>query len=59
VDLAIVSAALGQPDAAFDYLETAARERVMRLTELTMPMFDSLRNQTRFDALLTTLALQA
>ena len=59
LDMALVCAALGQVDAAFEHLETATRERVMRLTELTMPTFDLLRDEPRFDALLTTLGLRA
>ncbi|MGA8937661.1 MAG: winged helix-turn-helix domain-containing protein [Acidobacteriaceae bacterium] len=59
LDIAIVSAAMGEMDAAFECLNTAVQGRVMRLTELTMPMFDSLRDHPQFHALLIKLALNA
>lgn len=58
LDLAIVYMALDQPDAALDHFELAVQERVMRLTELPMPTFDKLRSHSRFQAILTRLALQ-
>jgi DNA-binding winged helix-turn-helix (wHTH) protein len=57
LDLAIVAMALGQLDAAFAYLETAVEQRVMRLTELSMPMFDVLRSHSRYQALLARIRL--
>jgi len=50
-DLALVHAGLRQVDAACEQLEAAERQRVMRLTELNMPMFDGIRAQPRFKAL--------
>jgi TolB-like protein/Flp pilus assembly protein TadD len=50
-DLAVVSVGLGDLDAAFQWLEEAYRQRVFRLVELTMPMFDSLRPDPRWQDL--------
>lgn len=52
LDMAIASMALGRMDAAFEYMETAVEQRVMRLTELRMPMFDLLRSDSRYQLLL-------
>jgi TolB-like protein/tetratricopeptide (TPR) repeat protein len=37
--------------AALEWLEKAVKQRVMRVTELPMPLFDELRHQTRFTEL--------
>ena len=57
LDMAIASMAAGRMDAAFEYLETAVEQRVMRLTELRMPMFDFLRTDSRHQLLLTRIGL--
>ena len=57
LDLAIVTMALGQFDAAFGHLETAVEQRVMRLTELRMPMFGALRSDSRYRGLLARIGL--
>ena len=57
LDIAIIYTALGQLDAAFEYLAIAFEQRIMRLTELAMPTFDSLRMDARFPALLSSMLL--
>jgi serine/threonine-protein kinase len=57
LDLAIVTMALGQLDAAFGHLETAVEQRVMRLTELRLPMFDALRSDSRYQGLLDRIGI--
>lgn len=47
-DFAVVHAGLGDRDAAFHWLEEAYRQRVFRLVELTLPMFDHLRPDSRW-----------
>lgn len=47
-DVAIVYLGLGNRPATFQWLEKAYQERTMRLTELPMPMFDTLRTDPRF-----------
>lgn len=58
LDLAIAHAAVGDTNAALDYLEAACQQRVMRITELPMPSFDELRPHPRFQAILTAMKLQ-
>jgi tetratricopeptide (TPR) repeat protein len=58
-DLAVVSVGLGDVDAAFQYFEEAYRQRVFRLVELTMPMFDSLRPDPRWQDLVARIGLPA
>lgn len=57
LDLAIASMGLGRIEAAFENLSTAVEERVMRLTELRLPMFDVLRADARYQALLARIGL--
>jgi TolB-like protein/Flp pilus assembly protein TadD len=56
-DLAAVSVGLGDLDAAFQCFEEAYRQRVFRLVELTMPMFDSLRTDPRWQDLVLRIGL--
>jgi TolB-like protein/Flp pilus assembly protein TadD len=56
-DLAVVSVGLGDLDAAFQWFEEAYRQRVFRLVELTMPMFDSLRPDPRWQDLVLRIGL--
>ena len=48
LDLSIASLGAGDKDRALSYLERAADERVMRVTELNMATFDELRVEPRF-----------
>ena len=48
LDQAIVCIALERTDAAFEYLSAALDQRVMRMTELAMPMFQRLRGDARY-----------
>jgi tetratricopeptide (TPR) repeat protein len=47
-DVAVVHAGLGDRDAAFECLESAYQQRVFRIIELTLPMFDDLRSDRRW-----------
>ena len=42
-DIAVIHIGVGDLTSAFERLEEAYRQRVFRLVELTMPMFDNLR----------------
>ena len=44
-DIAVIHAGLGDATSAFQWLEEAYRQRVWRIIELTLPMFDSLRRR--------------
>jgi len=57
MDIATVYTGLGDRDAAFQWLESAYRERAMRLQELPDPIFDSLRSDGRFRSLMTRVGL--
>ncbi len=57
VDIAIIYTGLGELDAAFEYLDLANAQRVMRLTELPMPSFDPLRVDPRYEVCLARLGL--
>jgi tetratricopeptide (TPR) repeat protein len=52
LDFALVYTGLGDRDMAFQWLETAYSERVMRIQELNEPHFDSLRVDPRYANLL-------
>jgi len=56
-DLAMVSVGLNDLDAAFHCFEEAYQQRVFRLVELTMPMFDSLRPDPRWQDLVRRIGL--
>jgi len=57
--LAAVYGALGERDTAFDLLDKAYAERDSRLTTLKVePIFDSLRSDPRFSALLRKIGLE-
>lgn len=57
LDLAIVHAALGDLAAAFGHLEEAYRQKVWRIVELTLPMFDHLRCDPRWENLVRKIGL--
>jgi len=50
-DMAILHAGMGELSAAFACFEDAFRQRVFRLVELTLPMFDNLRHDSRWQDL--------
>jgi TolB-like protein/Flp pilus assembly protein TadD len=56
-DTAVVLAGLGELDAAFPHFEEAFRQRVFRLIELTLPMFDALRTDPRWQDLVRRIGL--
>ncbi len=56
-DLALVYVGLGDLSSAFRLLEEAYQQRVFRLIELTMPMFDNLRSDVRWQDLIGRLGL--
>jgi TolB-like protein/Tfp pilus assembly protein PilF len=56
-DVAVVHAGLNQRDSVFECLEDAYRQRVFRIIELTMPMFDNLRGDPRWRDLVRRIGL--
>jgi tetratricopeptide (TPR) repeat protein len=56
-DIAVAYAGLGDGDAAFHWLGEAYRQRVFRIIELTMPMFDNLRSDPRWQDLVSRIGL--
>jgi TolB-like protein/Flp pilus assembly protein TadD len=59
-NIALIHAALGENDLAFEWLDKAAEERSSWLVSLNVePMLDSLRSDPRFTALLKRLGLAA
>jgi TolB-like protein len=56
-DLAVVYVGLGDRDTAFRWLEESYQQRVFRIIELTMPMFDSLRSDPRWQDLVRRIGL--
>ena len=56
-DLAVLHVGLGNLDAAFEKLEEAYRQRVFRIIELTLPMFDALRTDARWQDLVGRVGL--
>jgi hypothetical protein len=57
VDMAIVYTGLGDRESAFQWLEKAYQDRVMRIQELPQPHFDSLRPDGRFQDLMRRIGL--
>jgi adenylate cyclase len=57
-DIAVTYAGLGDTKAAFDWLEEAYRQRVFRIIEITLPMFDNLRSDPRWHDLVRRIGLQ-
>ncbi len=56
-DVAVVYIGLGDLTQAFQWLEDAYRQRVFRIIELTLPMFDSLRSDWRWQDLVRRIGL--
>ena len=56
-DIAVIHAGLGDATSAFQWLEEAYRQRVWRIIELTLPMFDSLRADDRWHELVRRIGL--
>src|SRR6266404_699306 len=56
-DIAVVYLGLGDRDSAFQWLEEAYQQRVFRIIELTMPMFDDLRSDSRWQDLVHRIGL--
>jgi tetratricopeptide (TPR) repeat protein len=56
-DIAVVYMGLGDLTCAFQLLEEAYQQRVFRIIELTIPMFDSLRSDSRWQHLVRRIGL--
>jgi tetratricopeptide (TPR) repeat protein len=56
-DIAVVYAGLKDPDSAFQWFEAAYQQRVFRIIELVLPMFDTLRSDTRWQDLVRRIGL--
>ncbi len=56
-DIAVIHIGVGDLTSAFGQLEEAYRQRVFRLVELTMPMFDNLRPDPRWKDLVRRIGL--
>ena len=57
-DLALIYTGLGEKDEALNHLQKASEERDWRMTGVNVdPMFESLRSDPRFQALLTSMSL--
>jgi TolB-like protein/Flp pilus assembly protein TadD len=56
-DIAVIHAGLGDATSAFQWLEEAYQQRVWRIIELTLPMFDSLRADDRWHELVRRIGL--
>lgn len=56
-DIAVIQIGMGDLTSAFEQLEEAYRQRVFRLVELTMPMFDNLRPDPRWKDLVRRIGL--
>lgn len=56
-DFAVIQIGVGNLTTAFEQLEEAYRQRVWRLIELTLPMFDNLRPDPRWQHLVRRIGL--
>jgi TolB-like protein/Flp pilus assembly protein TadD len=56
-DIAVIHAGLGNRTEAFECLSEAYEQRVFRIIELTMPMFDGLRSDPRWQELVRRVGL--
>jgi TolB-like protein/Flp pilus assembly protein TadD len=56
-DIAVVYAGLGDLPSAFQWFDRAYEERVFRIIELTLPMFDDLRSDPRWQVLVRRIGL--
>lgn len=56
-DIAVVYAGLGDLASTFKRLEEAYQQRVFRIIELTLPMFDNLRSDSRWQDLVRRIGL--
>jgi TolB-like protein/Flp pilus assembly protein TadD len=56
-DFAVIHAGLGHRTEAFQFLSDAYEQRVFRIIELTMPMFDGLRSDSRWQELVRKVGL--
>jgi TolB-like protein/Flp pilus assembly protein TadD len=56
-DIGVVHVGLGERTFAFQYFEEAYQQRVFRIIELTMPMYDSLRPDPRWKNLVRRIGL--
>jgi hypothetical protein len=56
-DIAVVHVGLGDQTSAFQFFEEAYQQRVFRIIELTMPMYDCLRSDLRWQDLVRPVGL--
>ncbi len=56
-DIAVIYVGLGELTSAFEWLEEAYRQRIFRIIELTLPMFDTLRPDWRWQNLVRRIGL--
>jgi len=56
-DIAVIHLGLDDRTSGFQWLEEAYQQRVFRIIELTMPMFDSLRSDPRWQDLVRRIGL--
>lgn len=57
LDMAVIHWGLGDRESLFQWLEEAYRQRVWRIIELTMPFFDGLRSDPRWQDLVKRIGL--
>lgn len=58
-DIAVIHSGLGDLNSSFEWLEKAHQERVFRIVELTLPMFDNLRSDPRWQDIVRRIGLPA